>query len=156
MGYKTSRQIQKLRQWLEERGVLVARREKANGFINKWNSYIFTGFRDWFIQTYQQTYSKTGHPKEESDLRSLSGAKPKAGICFPKEKLTTWDTATRFWRLLALEVTESPPCLSALSEKFRFNLRKLQIPLDDPSIIGRWKGFVKRAVEFQAKAGRTA
>lgn len=156
MGYKTSRQVQKLRQWLEEQGILVVRRTKANGFFNKWNSYIFEGFRAWFIQSFQQPVCKTGHPKEDSDYKSLYGHPPKSRICFPKEKLTTWGTSTRFWRLLAFEVTNNPPCLSALSERFRLNLRKHQSPLDDPSIVGRWKSFVNRAVAFQAKAGMEA
>lgn len=156
MGYKTNRQVQKIRQWLEEQGVLSAKRQKVNALINKWNSYVFSGFREWFIQTYQQACSKTGHPKEESDLRSLSGAKPKTGICFPRTNLNSWDSAMRFWRVIAQEVSESPPCLSKLSEKFRLNLRKHQIPLDHPSVIGRWKGYVKRAVEFQKRTERPA
>lgn len=152
MGYKTCRQVQKLRQWLEEQEVLVVRRRKANRFFNKWNSYIFADFRDWFILTYQQPYRETGHPEKDNDQRSLYASKPKVGISFPKKKLTNWGRATRFWRLLAYEVSASPPCLSALSEKFRLNLQRHQIPLDDPSVIRRWKSFVKRAVEFQTKA----
>lgn len=120
-------------------------------FINAWNSYIFADFKMWFIQSFQQPDCKTGHLKRDSDYKSLYGFKPKSRICFPKENLTTWAHSTRFWRLLALEVTNNPPCLSTLSERFRFNLRKHQVPLDDPSIIRRWKSFVKRAVEFQAR-----
>jgi hypothetical protein len=150
MGYKTDRQVQKLRQWLEEQGVLVVQRRKLNGFLNKWNSYLLADFRQWFICRYQRAQRKTGHPKEENDQRSSYGQKPKYGICFPSERLTTWETSARFWRLLAFEVTDSPPCLSALSDKFRLNLRRRQVPLDDPSIIARWKSFVRRAVAFQA------
>lgn len=153
MGYQTNRQVQKLRQWLEEQGVIAVSRQKANGFFNKWNSYFLTGFRDWFILRYQQASGKTGHPKEESDHRSPYGRTPKSRICFPKEDLTTWNSSARFWRILALEVSDNPPCLSALSGKFRLNLRKHQVLLDDPSIIGRWKNFVKRAVAFQSKSG---
>jgi len=155
MGYSDVRYLQKLRKWLEEQGILSVKRKKVNGFINMWNSYTFVGFRDWFVQSFPQALCQTGHPKEDNDLRSLFGAKPEVGIRFPEQKLTRWDTATRFWRSLAFEVTNSPPCLSTLSEKFKVNLRKHQIPDNDPNIIARWKSYVKRAVEFQKQAQGT-
>ncbi len=156
LGYQTTRQVQKLRQWLEEQGILSVIRPKLNRFFNGWNRYEFARFKEWFIARFQQPARKTGHPIKENDQRSLFTKPTNNRISFPTNDLSSYGSRSRFWIVIANEVPkagEQLPCLASLSQKFRINLIQHRIPFDDKSIIPRWKAFVRKAIEFQQPQG---
>lgn len=142
----TSRYVRMLLRILENAAIIIVRRRRLNRFMSLWNAFEFSGFIEW-LSSYAQTRRTPVPPKEENNPRLLF-----TGNHFPTSDLSQSTRAHKYWRSIALEalpIGEQLPCLAQLSLRFRLNLRKHNIGHDDPSIIPRWKAFVKQAISFQ-------
>jgi|GEM_PF-2588281 len=148
----TERYVRMLLRILENAEIITIRRRRISRFMSLWNAFEFSGFIKW-LTFFAQTKRTPVPPKEESNPRLLF-----SGLLFPSTNLSQIDRSHNYWRCIAYEVLPSGkdmPCLSSLSQRFRLNLRKHHIGHDDPSIIPRWKAFVKRALDFQSRKGTT-
>lgn len=146
----SKRYVRMLLRILEVAGIIAVRRRRVGRFMNLWNAFEFTGFMTWLAR-YAQSRRTPVPPKEESNLRL-----PFTKIAFPIANISSFDDRHAFWRHIAREALPPSmqlPCLAKLSGKFRLNLRLHNVCHDDPSIIARWKSFVKRSVAYQNKAG---
>ncbi len=148
----TKRYIRMLLRILEVAGIIAVRRRRVGRYMNLWNAFEFTGFKEWLTR-YAQSRCTPVPPKEESNLRL-----PFKALAFPKSDLSSFNPRHEFWRVIAKEALPAGaqlPCLAKLSAKLRLNLRKHSVDHDDPSVIGRWKSFVKRSVEFSNQPRRS-
>ncbi|MCO4839354.1 MAG: hypothetical protein KC447_04470 [Rhodobacteraceae bacterium] len=146
----TPRYTRTLLRILEHAQIITIRRRRISRFMSLWNAFEFSGFIIW-LTGFAQTRRTPVPPKEESNPRLLFN-----GLKFPTANLSQIDRSHKYWRCIAYEVLpagKDMPCLSSLSQRFRLNLRKHHIGHDDPSIIPRWKAFVKRALDFQNQNG---
>lgn len=146
----TPRYTRMLLRILENAQIITIRRRRISRFMSLWNAFEFSGFIKW-LTFYAQTKRTPVPPKEESNPRLLFN-----GLHFPIANLSQIDRSHNYWRCIAFEVLpagKDMPCLSTLSQRFRLNLRKHHIGHDDPSIIPRWRAFVKRALDFQNQNG---
>ncbi len=146
----SKRYVQKLLRLLEDLGIIAIRSKRVGRFMSLWNAFELTGFMAW-LEGFAQTRRTPVLPKEESNSRLLF-----KGFSFPVSNLSTFDNRHEIWRLMARQAISSDaclPCLQKLSEKFRINLRRHNIGHDDPSIIARWKSFVRNAVSFKKTEG---
>lgn len=145
----TGRYVRMLLRILENAEIISVRRRRVGRFMSLWNAFEFSGFIAW-LSSFAQSHRTPVPPKEENNHRLLFKE-----IHFPIQNLATFDRKHNYWRGIAFEVLPSGkqmPCLAQLSSRFRLNLRKLHVGHDDPSIIPRWKAFVKKALVFQDSA----
>ncbi len=145
----TERYVRILMRILEKASIIGVLRKRYDRTHNFKNRYVLCGFRTW-LSTFAQAPIDPVPSSHDNDQRSL--------LIISNNKLTF--PASRhigkFWKVIAYEVQnvgELMPCLASLSDKFRVNIDRHQIPRNHGSIIIRWKNFVRGAIDFKKHGG---
>ncbi len=147
----TERYVRQLVSFLEKIELLGVYRKRFSRTKNYRNRYELRGFKSW-LSTYAQPSDEIVPSSHDIDQRSIFRTK-KRSVCFPKHRLNDWDKVSRYWRVIAFEVFRNGESteLGQASDDFRCNLIKHNISRDDPSVVKRWKAFIRRRLDKQAE-----